>query len=82
MIKRLEVFSKRWGSIVPALLSLDSPDGRRGIDATHCLFKRKKPSPGEEQNRWGAVGTEGMRAYEIQNKVSGYLEVGKQTDSG
>lgn len=81
MIKRLEVFSKRWGSIVLASLSLDSPDGCRGIDATHCLFKRMKASPGEEQNRWGTVGTEGMIAYEFQNKVPGYLEVGKQTDT-
>lgn len=56
MIKRLEVFSKRWGSIVLASLSLDSPDGCRGIDATHCLFKRMKASPGEEKKQVGDSG--------------------------
>lgn len=58
MIKRLEVFSKRWGSMVLTLPSLDSQDRRGGIDTTHCLFGRKRRRVALEKNKytWGQQG--------------------------
>lgn len=82
MIKS-QVFSKRWGSMVLASLSLDSQDRPKAwMPLIASLGRREGAQRWRRLKHLGVVGTEGMRAFGFQGEVARFLEAGYRQQSG